>query len=211
MIRNGMAACLLLVSFTAASAQSNDPFLRKLTPEGALDRRGLAVFMGRVSASLEKGREGVGFLGVAVEAGAPDKPYAARASGEMRERFQDYERALDRFSAATASLRKTPASELRLFRVLASGQRVCWLLESQINLAESYGANPGRLSDVRASGSACSTFHHVVSRAEVNQLVERALSDDGEEAEWLRENRELKEELHALEKLIEDLLAIDAD
>ena len=42
-------------------------------------------------------------------------------------------------------------------------------------------------------------------------LVELALIDERDEPVWVRENRELKEELTALEQLLEDLREIDAE
>jgi hypothetical protein len=108
-------------------------------------------------------------------------------------------------------LSQDPASDRRLYAALVAGQHSCWRLESHINLAESYGVKAGQLRGVLASGSACSKFSHVAFQSKVTGLIEQALVDERDEPVLSRENRVLKEELAALEKLLEDLREIDAE
>ena len=71
--------------------------------------------------------------------------------------------------------------------------------------------NAGQLRGVLSSGTACSRFAHVAFQPKVIGLIEDALIDERDEPQWSRENRALKEELAALEQLLEDLRDIDAE
>jgi len=195
----------------AAVAQSDDPFLRSLGKDQPVDRPGLARFMAGTASVLENGREAVAYLRLMAEDAAPGEQFRAKTSAAMHKRFDAYDDALEKFAAAARRLLEDPGSDRRLFAALVAGQHGCWRLESHINLAESYGANAGQLRGVLASGSACSKFAHVVFQPKVVGLIGAALIDERNEPAWVRENRELKEELAALEQLLEDLQEIDAE
>jgi len=202
--------CLAVSTMTApANAQSSDPFLRTLTADGPLDRSGLATFLGKVATRLERSRDGVALLRNAAETDAPDRPYVVEATAEIRKRFDAYAVALGEFAEATAGLAKSPTSERRVFRALAEGLHACWLHDSHVDLAESYGVNSGRLRAVLASGAACSRLRHVAFQPRVIDMIDRALVEDSERPEWVEENAALREELAALEQLLEDLRSID--
>lgn len=194
----------------AVTAQSDDPFLRTLTTDAPLDRRALAQFVQRVSSTLEAGKEGVGLLQIAAESRVPDTPFVDRATVEIGERFEAYAEALGDFSAAASDLAGEPTSARRLFRVLISGQRACWLLERHLDLAQSYGVNAGRLREVQAASAACSRLHHAMFQPRVIESIDGELFDARDKPGWMRENQALKEELRALEQLLEDLRTIDA-
>jgi len=205
-----VAGAVMLVAATAV-AQSDDPFLRSLGKDQPVDRPGLARFMLGTASALENGRDAVAYLKRMAEDAVPGEQFRAKASAAMQERIGAYDEALEQFSSAARRLVEDPGSDRRLFAALVAGQHSCWRLESHINLAESYGANAGQLRGVLSSGSACSKFAHVVFQAKVIALIGDALIDERDEPSWARENRELKEELKALEQLLEDLREIDAE
>ena len=202
-----------VVTLVAASvvAQSDDPFLRSLGKDQPVDRPGLARFMLGIASALENGRDAVAYLKPMAEDVVPGEQFRAKTSAAMQERFGAYDEALEGFATAARRLLEDPGSDRRLFAALIAGQHSCWRLESHINLAESYGVNAGRVRGVRSSGSACSKFAHVAFQAKVIALIEDALIDERDEPGWARENRVLKEELAAIEQLLEDLLEIDAE
>ncbi|TDI49229.1 MAG: hypothetical protein E2P01_03800 [Acidobacteria bacterium] len=205
-----VAGAVMLVAAMAV-AQSDDPFLRSLGKDQPVDRPGLARFMLGTASALENGRDAVAYLKRMAEDAVPGEQFRAKASAAMQERIGAYDEALEQFSSAARRLVEDPGSDRRLFAALVAGQHGCWRLESHINLAESYGANAGQLRGVLSSGSACSKFAHVVFQAKVIALIGDALIDERDEPRWARENRELKEELTALEQLLEDLREIDAE
>jgi len=192
-------------------AQSDDPFLRSLDTTQPVDRSGLAHFMVRTTNTLDAGRDAVAYMRLIAEDLVPGEQFKAKASAQMRERYDAYERALGDFRAASRRLLDDPRSDRRLFVALLAGQHACWRLESHINLAESYGANAGQLRGVLASGSVCSRFAHVAFQPKVSGLIEQALLDPRDEPTLSRENRVLREELAALQQLLEDLREIDAE
>ena len=206
-----LVAGLVTLAGSLAVAQSDDPFLRSLAKDQPVDRPGLARFMLGITSALENGRDAVVYLKLMAEDVVPGEQFRAKASNAMQERLDAYEEALTDFLAASRRLLEDPGSDRRLFAALVAGQHSCWRLESHINLAESYGAKAGQLRGVLASGSACSTFAHVVFQPKVTGLIEQALIDERDEPTWSRENRVLKEELAALEQLLEDLREIDAE
>ena len=205
-----LAGAAALVAATVV-AQSDDPFLRSLGKDQPVERPGLARFMLGIASALEDGRDSVAYLKLMVEDSVPGEQFRTKASAAMKERFGAYDEALQGFSVAARRLLEDPGSDRRLFAALVAGQHSCWRLESHINLAESYGANAGQLRGVLSSGTACSRFAHVAFQPKVIGLIEDALIDERNEPQWSRENRALKEELAALEQLLEDLRDIDAE
>jgi len=205
-----LAGVVILVAATAV-AQSDDPFLRSLGKNQPVDRPGLAGFVSGIVSALENGRDAVAYLKLKAEDSVPGEQFRAKTSAAMQERFGAYDEALKGFSAAARQLRADPGSDRRLFAALVAGQHSCWRLESYINLSESYGVNAGQLRGVLSSGSACSKFAHVAFLPKVIGLIEDALIAERDEPEWSRENRALREELAALEQLLEDLRDIDAE
>jgi len=192
-------------------AQSDDPFLRSLAKDQPVDRPGLARFVVEITSTLQNGKDAVAYLKLIAEDVVPGEQFKAQASAAMQVRFGAYEEALSGFRAASRRFLEDPGSDRRLFAALVAGQHTCWRLESHINLAESYGAKAGQLRGVLASGSVCSKFAHVAFQSKVTDLIEQALVDERDESKLSRENRILKEELAALEKLLEDLREIDAE
>lgn len=200
-----------LVAMSMPLAQSDDPFLRSLDNDQPVDRSGLARFMLRTTSTLDQGRDAVAYMRLLAEDVIPGEQFKAKASVDMRRRFDDYAAALGEFRTASRRLLEDPASDRRLFVALLAGQHACWRLESHINLAESYGAKAGQLSGVMTSGSVCSRFAHVAFQPKIGGLIEQALTEQRDEPALTRENRVLKEELAALEQLLEDLREIDAE
>ena len=206
-----LVAAVALLAAAMPIAQSDDPFLRSLGKDQPVDRPGLARFVVRTTSTLENGRDAVEYMKLMAEDVVPGEQFRAKAAAAMQERLAAYEQALGGFRAAARRLLDDPGSDRRLFAALLAGQHACWRLESHINLAESYGAKAGQLRGVLASGSACSKFVHVAFQPKVGDLIERALVDARDEPDLSRENRVLKEELAALEQLLEDLREIDAE
>ncbi len=204
-------AGMLTLAATMGVAQSDDPFLRSLGNNQPVDRPGLARFMVGIASTLASGKDAVAYMKRMAEDAVPGEQFKAKASAEIHERFGAYEQALAGFLAASRRLQEDPGSDGRLFSALVAGQHSCWRLESHINLAESYGAKAGQLRGVLASGSACSKFAHVVFQPKVTALIEQALVDRRDESSLSRENRVLREELAALEQLLDDLREIDAE
>ena len=205
------AAVLVALATAMPMAQSDDPFLRSLGQDRPVDRPGLAHFMVRTMSTLDNGRDAVAYMKLMVEDVVPGAQFKAKAAAAMQERYDAYEQALGGFRAAARRLVEDPGSDRRLFSALLAGQHACFRLESHINLAESYGAQAGQIRGVLSSGSVCSKFAHVVFQPKIGELIERALADERDESTLSRENRVLKEELAALEQLLEDLREIDAE
>ncbi len=206
----GTAVCLAVLA-SPSLAQSDDPFLRSLGRDQPVDRPGLARFMVRTTGTLDGAREAVEYLRLVAEDVVPGEQFKAKAAAEMRARYGAYLAALGDFRTASRDLLQDPASNQRLFRALLAGQHACWRLESHINLAESYGARAGQVRGVLESGSVCAKFAHVTFQPKIGGLIDRALTEARDEPALSRENRALKEELAALEQLLEDLRAIDAE
>jgi len=202
---------ILTLAATLALGQSEDPFLRSLGKDRPVDRPGLARFTLGVSSTLDRGKDAAVYMKLMAEDVIPGEQFRAKASEAMQQRLDAYGEALSDFRAASRRLVEDPRSDRLLFAALVAGQHSCWRLESHINLAESYGANAGQLRGVLASGSACSTFAHVVFQPKITGLIEQAIRDDRDEPALSRENRVLKEELAALEQLLRDLREIDAE
>ncbi len=201
----------LVALFVPSFAQSDDPFLRSLGKDQPVDRPGLARFMVRTTAALDGSRDAVEYLRLVAEDIVPGEQFKAKASAEMRERFAAYDAALGDFRGASRRLLEQPTSNRRLFQALLAGQHACWRLESHINLAESYGAKAGQIRGVLESGSVCAKFAHASFQPKIAGLIDEALVDGRDEPALVRENRVLKEELAALERLLEDLREIDAE
>ncbi len=204
-------AGVLTLAAAMPIAQSDDPFLRSLAKDQPVDRPGLARFIVGITSTLEKGKDEVAYMKLMAEDAIRGEQFKAQAAAAVQERFDAYGEALGSFRAASRRFMEDPASERRLFATLLAGQHTCWRLESHINLAESYGAKAGQLRGVLASGSVCSKFAHVAFQPKISGLIEQALVDGRDEPTLSRENRVLKEELAALEKLLEDLREIDAE
>jgi len=206
-----LAVGLTIVAAANVGAQSDDPFLRSLSDDPVVDRPGLARFMAGIGSTLVAGKDSVAYMKLMAEDVVPGEQFKAKAGAAILKRFGAYEQALGDFREALRGLQAEPRSDRLLFAALSAGQHTCWRLESHINLAESYGAEAGQLRGVLASGSACSKFAHVVFQPKVSALIEQALSDNRDESNLSRENRELREELAALEQLLQDLREIDAE
>lgn len=206
-----LVAGVLTTAAALPIAQSDDPFLRSLAKDQPVDRPGLALFIGGITSTLEKGKDEVAYMKLVAEDAVPGEQFKAQAAAALQERFEAYGQALGSLRTASRRLMENSGSERLLFAALLAGQHTCWRLESHINLAESYGAKAGQLRGVLASGSACAKFAHVAFQPKISGLIEQALVDGRDEPALSRENRVLKEELAALEKLLEDLREIDAE
>jgi glutathione S-transferase len=204
------AVGLTLLMAPLVGAQSDDPFLRSLSDDQEVDRVGLARFMTGIGSTLAAGKDSVAYMKLMAEGVVPGEQFKAKAADAIQQRFSAYEQALEDFRDALVGLQARPRSDRLLFAALSAGQHSCWRLESHINLAESYGAAAGQLRGVLASGAACSKFAHVVFQPKVTALIEQALADGRDESSLSRDNRELREELAALEQLLQDLREIDA-
>ena len=93
-----------------------------------------------------------------------------------------------------------------LYRVLMHGHESCWHLDRYTGMLGSYGISADDLVTVLPSGEACSRFRRTAYQPRVTALVDEQLVAQGYDTQ---EVIELREELTALERLLEDLREID--
>jgi len=190
---------------SAPSAQPVSAARGPAIPESGSDRRDLAKRFFGVAATLEGGKSSVELLAQGVS-------IREAAGGSVRQmldsRFAQYRTSVERFRSAVSELLDRPESQNLLFRTLMGGHQACWRLESFTRICETYGVSGADLVTVLSSTEACARFRDIAFDPQVERIVALALEDREARA---RENRELREELHALERLLEDIRRIDAN
>ena len=173
--------------------------------DAGLARRALAKQFSSVAATLEGGKSGVDLL----SASTSIREAEGSAVRQMLDsRFEEYRTSVEGFRSAVSALLDRPESEELLFRTLMGGHQACWRLESFIRMCETYGVSSAALVTVLSSSEACARFRDAAFDPRVERIVSLAL--EAREAR-VRENRQLREELHALERLLEDIRRLDAD
>jgi hypothetical protein len=122
--------------------------------------------------------------------------------------YARYEEAAGSFKAGVSRLLDAPGSRSRLYRALMNGHRACWRFDRYTRLVETYGASSGDLLSVLSSTEGCELFRRAAFQPRVEALIEEALAGAG--VDRSEELRELREELAAMEELLEDLRRIDS-
>jgi len=208
-MRRILTRSLVLLTLTLATggslAQTDDPFLKRFSSQPNVDRPEFARFLHGLASSLANGRQSVQLLQLAAE---PRPGRGGDSSGlkRMQRSFQDYSTLLDQMRRSSQQLLDEPASTLRIYVMLNSGHRVCSSLDRQIRMAEAYGASSADLRAVISSNSSCAKFRVVAFDDRVVSMIAADLSD---ETDLKGENRALREELAALEQLLDDLQRIE--
>ena len=185
------------------SASTGDEGLfRALDGTEAVDRKALARLFFGAAATLEGGKTSVRLL-QSVVSGGESSQQAIRDM--MSSRFHNYDRASARFQSAVSRLLDRPASDVYLYSTLNAGHYVCLQLDGFTRLAETYGASTRDMLSVLSSMEGCELFRRAAFHPRVGALIEEALAGGADGAEL----RELREELRAMEELLEDLHEID--
>jgi hypothetical protein len=168
-----------------------------------VDARRLSRLFFGVAATLDGGRTSVRLLQNAIVL-RDSTQEAVRAT--LRSMDASYEVAVGRMRTAVTALLDTPDSAARLNETLVDGQESCYRLDAYSRLAETYGARASDLVSILASTEACARFRQAAFTPGVRALVSRGFgAGGGSQAEVER----LKRELAELQKLLDDLRAID--
>jgi len=168
-----------------------------------VDSARLARLFFSVASTLDGGKSTVQFLRSRLAA----RDLARQAlTGTIEEMYTVYEAQVGAFRASSERLLDDPTSRQKLFRVLMDGHRSCWELDRYTGMLETYGVSATDLMSVLSSTEACDRFRRAAFQGRVQDLVAAALSSDTEQAE---EIEDLREELTELQKLLDDLRAID--
>jgi hypothetical protein len=169
-----------------------------------VDARRLSRLFFGVAATLDGGRTSVRLLQNAIVL-RDSTQEAVRAT--LRSMDASYEVAVGRMRTSVAALLDAPDSAVRLNDTLVDGHEACYRLDAYSRLAETYGARASDLVSILASTEACVRFRHAAFTPGVRGLVSRGFmaSAGGSQAEVAR----LKRELAELQKLLDDLRAID--
>jgi hypothetical protein len=195
----------LTLAVGGSLAQTDDPFLKRFSSQPNVDRPEFARFLHGLASSLANGRQSVQLLQLSAE---PRPGRGGDSSGlkRMQRSFQDYSTMLDQMRISSQQLLDEPVSTTRLYLLLNAGHRVCSLLDRQIRMAEAYGASSADLRSVISSNSSCAKFRRVAFDDRVVRII---AADLGDESGLKAENRALREELAALEQLLDDLQRIE--
>ncbi len=190
---------------TAAVAEDDETFLRSLDDTSrAVDVRRLSRLYFGAASALEAGRGSAGLL---LERVLARDPGATTVQATLTGRFEDYRERVVDFRASVDALLDEPESRAALYRASTDGLRTCWQLDRYIRAAEAYGASGGDLLGVLTSREVCESFRRAALHPRVEERVRRALFEADEAR---READDLREELAELERLLDDLAAIDA-
>jgi hypothetical protein len=188
---------------SASAAEGDEAVLRSLDGKAPVDRKELARLLFGVAATLEGSKTSVRLL----QSVAGGREPAKQATRDMfASRYHDYDRAVARFQDAASRLLDDPDRTARLYATLSSGQYACFRLDGFTRLAETYGATGADMLSVLSPIEGCELFRRAAFHPRVDELIERALEGGGDDAEV----RALREELRAMEELLEDLRRIDA-
>ncbi len=194
-------------TWAAPLPPSDEQFVESLEERGAgrVDSRRLAKLFFSVAATLDGGRTNARLLQSVI---SDRDPAVATSRTTLANSYRAYEESVSRFKSEVSSLLDGPDSALRLYRTLTEGHRTCWQLDNYIRLVQSHGASTGEMISILASMESCHLFRRVAHRPRVQAVMLDALSARGDPTD---EVRELREELRAMEELLEDLRRIDEE
>jgi hypothetical protein len=165
----------------------------------ALDHRRLAKLMFSIGATLGGGKSNVRLLQGAMRL---REPVAESTRGMAAARYQRYDEAVEGYRDASSRLLDSPESVQLLFHVLVDGHEVCWRLDAFTRLMETYGVSANDMLSILSSREACGQFRRAAFSAPVEGTISRSLQS----TERIRsEMRDLRQEVEALEKLVQDL------
>lgn len=187
-------------------ATADERFVESLASgrEGPADPRRLAKLFFGLASTLDGGRTNVRLLQSVV---SDRDPGAATARTTLSNSFQHYEKALSALKDEVSVLIDRPESAARLYRTLTAGYRTCWQLDNYLRLVQTHGASGAEMITVVPTIESCRRFRRVAHQPRVETLILDALSP----VPPAEEIRAIREELRAMEELLEDLRRIDEE
>jgi len=178
--------------------------LMTLDDRDPVDRRRLASLFHGAASTLAEGKRDLRELQSRIALRTPGREAVVSLA---HRHYQDYDARVVEFKVSAEAFMGSPSSNLLLYRVLVNGYKSCWNLDRYTGMLESHGISADDLATVLPSGEACSRFRRAAYQPRVTALVEEQLVAQGYGAQ---EVMELREELAALERLLEDLRQIDS-
>lgn len=191
----------------AATGTTDDRFIGELATgrrDEPVDRGRLAELFARLASALARERRAVEVLQQFTSVPEPER---REVSERLAERYGEYARSLDGFLHSSSELVSEPNSRLSFYRVFLDGQRTCWTLDLYGKLIETWGAGGSDLRAILPSRAACGRFRTALFLPRVGAILEDALIEQVYQRDELRR---LEQEIHELEKLVDDLMKIDA-
>jgi hypothetical protein len=207
--RHGALALFLSVLCAAAAVAgelTDEQFLETLGQGSTVpvDQWRLAKVLFGMAATLDSGKSTVqGLHGKLV---VPETSLPS-ISALLRSRYDEYTRSLERFRSSVSRLLDDPASALLLHRALVDGQRACWHLDLHQRLVETYSAATADLTPSLASRETCGRLREAAFQPRVEAIVQEALVQ--QQAHRV-EVEALQQQVRELERLVEDLMAIES-
>ena len=199
-------ASVLHSSVAQATNESDERYIVALThldDRDEVDRLRLAQLFYRAASALDNGKRRLQALQSRIALRAPGRETVVNLASVQ---YRDYEALLGRFKHSASAFSDAPDSNLLLYRVLMHGHKSCWHLDRYTGMLRSYGVSADDFVTVLPSGAACSMFRRAAYQPRVTALVdEQLVAQDYDTQEVV----ELREELMALERLLEDLRKID--
>jgi len=177
--------------------------LMTLDDRDPVDRAGLAGLFHGAASTLDGGKRDLRALQSRIALRTPGREAVVSLAQRY---YEEYDTRVVEFKVSTAAFKGSPSSNLLLYRVLVNGHKSCWNLDRYTGMLESHGISAGDLATVLPSGEACSRFRRAAYQPRVTALVEEQLVA---QSYGTQEVIELREELAALERLLEDLRQID--
>lgn len=214
-VRPLFAVLALVTVFAAAPVaaqeppvQSDEGFIQSLGDRYStqpVDRQRLGRLFFGVASTLDGGKSTVEFLRSRL---ASRDLQREELGGAIREMYDAYASQVARFRVSAERLLDDTGSRQKLFRVMMDGHQSCWQLDRYTGMVETYGASPTDLMSVLSSTEACERFRRAAFEGRVLDLIAAALGTETEQAATIED---LREELAELQKLLDDLQAIDAN
>jgi len=191
----------------AQAPRSDEQFVEALESQrdGRVDSKRLAKLFFSVASTLDGGRTNARLLQSVV---SDRDPAVATSRTTLANSYQAYENAVARFKDRVSRLLDGPDSALRLYRTLTEGHRTCWQLDNYIRLVQSHGVSTGEMISILSSIESCRLFRRAAQQPRVEAVIVDALAAHGDPGD---EVRELREDLRAMEELLEDLRRIDEE
>jgi len=188
------------------SKQSDERYivwLMTLDDRDPVDRHRLASLFQGAASTLDGGKRDLRVLQSRIALRAPGREAVVSLA---QRHYEEYDARVVEFKVSAAAFLGSPSSNLLLYRVLVNGHKSCWNLDRYTGMLESHGISADDLATVLPSGEACSRFRRAAYQPRVTALVEEQLVA---QSYGTQEVIELREELAALERLLEDLRQID--
>jgi len=155
------------------------------------------------AATLDAGRSAVELLQYRTLAPTSRREEARR---QLEARYRSYTEAVAAFQSSSARLLDDAGSDRRLFQALMSGLAACWQLDLDVRLLESYGVGPQAQTPILSSLEACARFRDAAFGDTVQAILAASLTAAERDE---RENERLRVELAELQRLVEELRAIE--